>query len=880
MKRVRFGPRQSDVPDDVRREIELHLELRAREFEQQGLSPERARRAALEAFGDRGMIETEMRTLRGQTVRTLRNRQWLEELRQDIALAIRTLRRSPIFALVALVTLALGIGANVAVFSVVRSVLLRPLPYPEPDRLVTVWTDHRSRGRVEPEWFSPPDFADYRDDNRTFDGMAAWGGWGPTLTGTGDAESLTGGAVSWNFLDVLGVRVAQGRNFSREDDNAGAPPVVLLTDALWRRRFNADPRIVGQAIQLNGEPWTVAGILPADFRTQLPWQIIRPLRRPVPETCGRGCIVLRVVGRMKPGVSIEQAHADLATVAERLAREFPDESAGVKPWLIPYQEQLTGPVRQPLLALMGAVGFVLLLACANLAGLLVVRAGGRGREFAIRAALGAGRRRIVRQLVTESLVLAAAGGLLGFAAGWAGARLFTGLIPPNVQLVTTITPDLTVVLFALGVTLLAGLGFGLLPALQGGYSSLMSVLRTSQGESGRRVGRVRGGLVVVELAVSVILLVGAGLLLRSFLELQRADLGYRTEGLLTMGVNFPRQKYSEAAQAVLAIEDVMSRARAHPEIRAIEAADQVPLTPGGDQDLSVYPVGRPLQPGQRPFGAWYRTVTPGYLQLLEMRLVEGRLFTPEDREGGLRVGILNQEAARRMFPEGSPVGQVLAMGEDSTAPRVTVVGVVATGRPDGPNQPVKNELFLPLSQFPTRGAFLVVDPARDDAAAVSAIRNVLQEIDGEVPLAGVTTVGEQFADVTALPRYFAIIVSAFALAALLLALVGVYGVMAYVVSLRQREIGVRLALGAEPEGITRWLVGQGARLSILGLIAGVLAAVAATRIIRSLLFGVGALDAPTFLGVAVLLVLTTLAACWLPARRARRIDPVSALREE
>lgn len=876
----RFGPRAADAPEDVRREIELHLELRTREFEEQGMSREEARRAAEAAFGDRREIESEVRSLRGRTVRTLRSRRWFDELRQDATLALRGLRRAPLFAVVALATLTLGIGANVAVFSVVRSVLLRPLPYPDAHQLLAVWTDHRSRGRAEPEWFSPPEFIDYRDGNRTLSGLAAYSGWGPNLTGNGDPEMLTGGAVSWDFLRVLGIAPALGRDFEAADDHPGGPPVVILTDALWRRRFAADSGIVGQAIQLNGEPWTVAGVLPPEFRSPFPWQILRPLRRPVPDPCNRGCVTLRAFGRMRPGVTIEQAHADLVTVAERLGREYPDEHGGVKPWLIPLQHQLTGPVRGALVALMGAVGFVLLLACVNLAGLLVVRAGGRLREFGVRAALGAGRGRIVRQLATESLVLAVAGGLLGFTAGTAGARVLAALVPPNVRLVTDVSTDLVIVLFTIAVTVVAALLFGLLPALQGGGTGLMSVLRSAHAESGRRVGRMRGGLVVIELAIAVMLLVGAGLLMRSFVSMQRADLGYRTEGLLSVAVTFPRSRYPDPGTAVRAIEGLLARAGAHPEIRTIEATDQPPLAGGGDQDIAVFPDGRALAPGDRAPGLWYRTVSPGYLRLMEMPLVAGRLFTPDDRQGALPVGVLNEEAARQLFPDGNAVGRILTTGLDSTAARITVVGVVKTARPDGPLEPVKRELFLTLSQFPARGVVLMVEPAREAAGAVRAVRETLRELDGEVPLARVSPVDELYAGVTQLPRYFAMVVGAFAVAALLLALVGVYGVMAYAVSLREREIGVRLALGAAPGGLVRWLVGQGARLTAAGLLIGVVAAALATRVVSSMLYGVSALDGVTFGAVTLLLAAASLTACWLPARQARRVDPVEALRGE
>lgn len=879
-ERFRFGPRRQDVPGEVGREIDLHLDLLTREFEEKGMPPEDARRAATAAFGDRREIESSLRVLRARTVRTLRLSRWLDDLRHDLSLAARTLVRSPGFAAAALLTLALGIGANVAVFSVVRSVLVRPLPYPEAHQLVGVWVDHRTRGRAQPEWFGALDFADYRDGNRTFSGMAAWRGWGPNLTGTGDPEALAGAAVSWNMLDVLGVRMALGRRFTVQDDHAGAERVVVLTDGLWRRRFAGDTGVVGQAVQLNGEPWTVIGVLGPEFRAQFPWQILSPLRRPIPETTGRESFFLRVIGRLKPGVSLDQAHADLSLVAGRLASEFPESNAGITPWLIPYHEQLTGPVKRPLFALLGAVGFVLLLACANLAALLVVRASGRVREFGVRAALGAGRSRIVRQLLAETLLLAGAGGVLGLAIGWTGARLFSALIPPNVLLVTGIRPDLTVVLFALGLTLGAALLFGLVPAVQASTGSLMSVLRSAHAEGGRRIGRVRSGLVVLELAIAVMLMVGSGLLMRSFLAMQRADLGYRTGGLATMGMLLPPQKYPTPPSARLAIEAVLERARASPDIGIIEAVDQPPLTGGGDQDLSVYPDGAALPPGQRAPSVWLRTVTPGYLRLMDMRLVDGRLFTPDDRAGSPPAAILNQEAARHLFPDGRVVGRVLATAPDSTADRVTVVGVVATGRPDGPRQPVKSEMFLLLSQFTTRRVVLVVEPARETAAAVAAVRNALREVDGEVPLGAVGSIDQAFDDVTAIPRYFAIIVTGFGTAALLLAVVGVYGLMAYAVSLRRREIGVRLALGAAPGGVLRWLVGQGARLTAAGLALGIGAAAATTRVVAALLYGVSPLDPVTFIAVAGLLGAAALVASWLPARRARHVDPMSALRDE
>ena len=875
----RFGPRKRDIPRDVDREIENHLELRAREFEAQGMSPGEARKAALAAFGDRPMIEQEVREIRGSTVRTLQSRQWLHELRQDIGTALRGMRRAPGFALIALATLALGIGGNVAVFSVVRSVLLRPLPYAEPEQLVQLWTDFRARGsRDQPEWLSPAQYRDWRDNNTTFAGLTVFQGWGPNLTGSGDPELLNGGGVTWNFLDVLGVEPALGRDFVQADDDAGAAPVVILTDGLWRRRFGADPGIVGQAIQLSGEPWTVVGVLPASFRAPFPWQLIRPMRRPATSGCDRGCITLRGIGRMKPGVTLAQATADLAAIQDRAGRDFPEDEANVKPWLVPLQEQLTGPVRKALVALLGAVGFVLLLACVNLAGLLVVRGGARAREFAVRASLGAGRRRIVRQLVTESLVLASIGGVIGFFAGWGGARLLAALIPANLLLMVDIRPDLAVVLFTIGIAVLAGILFGLLPAIQAGRADLMAVLRTASGEGGKRISRVRSGLVVVELAIAVMLLVGAGLLMRSFMALQRTDLGYRTSGIVTASVVFPRTAYPRAADIRLRVDDFLARARANPEIKSIETADIVPLQGGGDQDMNFFPDGLPVP--ERPPGVWYRSVSAGYLSQMGFRLLSGRMFTDRDRDGQPMVAIINEEAAKGLFPGLDPVGRTMTSGLDSTADRFTVVGVVASTRTDGPSQPYKLEMFGPMHQFTSRAFNVLVEPARSTEAALNAVRAALKESDPAIPLSSVVSLHESFATVTALPRYFAIVLGCFAAMALLLAVVGVYGVMAYVVALRQREIGVRLALGAAPQGIMGWMIGQGAKLTIGGLLLGVVAAVVATRVLSALLYGVDALDALTFAGVAVVLAGASLVACYLPARRARGVDPVVSLRSE
>ena len=881
MKRVFHWSRgPGDAPEEVRREIEQHLELRAREFEAQGMSPEAARRAAIEAFGDRQAIEAEVRALRGTTLSERRRRDRLGALRQDVRFALRGLLRSPGFTLVALLTLALGIGANSAIFSVVRSVLLRPLPYPDADRLVQLWTDHRSRGRAQPEWLSPPEFFDWRDRNRTFATMAAYTSWGPDLTGAGEPEALGGVIVTGDWFKLLGTTPGLGRLLTPADDDAGAQPVIVLSDALWRRRFGADPGVLGRVLQLNGEPWTVVGVLPREFRPPLATtpEVYRAMRRPADSRCGRGCIVWRAIGRMKPGVTFAQAQADLGGVAAGIARDFPAENQGVGAWLVPLHEQITGPTRVPLLALTGAVVFVLLIGCVNLANLLMVRGAGRARELGLRAALGAGRGRLVRQLLTESSLLALFGGGLGLLTSVAGSQVLATLVPSGVRGIQRIGVDGVVVGFTAAITVLAGLLFGLVPAVQAARTDLMGVLRTSGHESGHRSGRLRDGLVVAELAFAVVLLVGAGLLLRSFLLMQRLDLGYRSRGVVLVSAAFPRARYADAARIRAATDLLLDRLRANPALKAAELTDLPPLT-RGDQDVTAIPLGEPRRPGQ-PESIWYRAVTPGYLRVMGMRLTAGRGLSAQDRDGAARVGVINAEAARIFWPGHDPVGRVLATGEDSTAPRITIVGVVASAHHDGPNQPLKPEIFVPFAQTPSRGITVVLEPAGSTETAVAAFRHALHEVDPLVPVAGADPIEQLVGTALSLPRLYALMIGSFAVAALLLAVLGVYGVMAYAVSLRQREIGVRLALGAAPVAIRRLVLGRGARLAALGLGIGLAGAVFIGRLLRTLLFGVSALDPGTFAGVAALLGMMALSACLLPARRAMRVDPLVAIREE
>jgi predicted permease len=881
MKRIfRLPDGRNRVTRDVNKELELHLELRAREFEAQGLSPDDARRAALDAFGDRETIEREVATIRASTVRERQNRDWFGEITQDLVVGLRGLRRAPGFTLVALLTLAIGIGANTAIFSVLRSVVLRPLPYPNPEQLIQVWSDHRARGRETPEWLAPTDFLEWRSENRTFAGMAAYQGWAPDLTGDGEPETLSGLVVSGNFFDVLGARAAVGRTLTMQDDDPGAELTVVLSDGLWRRRFGADPRVVGTGITLNGNSATVIGVLDPGFRAPIAStapDIYRATRRPADSRCGRGCVVLRVIGRLKPGITLAAAHADLSRIASRIAAESPQTNANVGAWLIPLHEQLTGSVKKPLLALAGAVAIVLLIGCVNLANLLLVRGAGREREIAVRTALGARRARIVRQLLTENGLLAIAGGLIGVALGLAGSRVLSTLVPAPVRQVQTIRIDLAVLLFAAIVTIIAGVAFGLLPALRAARPNLSASLRDGRGAIGGH-SALGSGLVVVQLSLAVVLLVGAGLLLRSFLAMQQVDLGYRDRGALLTSLAFPAARYQEPERFRAATEDLLTRLRTNPAVKSVEVTDVPPLS-GGDQDVGVVPEGMSL-PADGPPAVWYRSVSTGYMSSMRMRLVSGRYFEPADRQGAPNVAIVNEEAARRFWGAENPIGRTIALGTGPNATRLTVVGVIASSRHDGPNQPYKAELFAPQAQFPTRVMTLVFEPTRDAASLTTAFQQALREVDPLVPAAPLEPIEKTIGDAVALPRLYALLVGLFASAALLLAAIGVYGVMAYTVAQRKREIGVRLALGAAPSGIRRLVLGRGARLAAIGLAIGLAAAIGLGRVIRSLLFGITPFDVTTLVAVPIVLGGMALIASWIPARRAMRLDPVRAMRED
>jgi len=804
-------------------------------------------------------------------------------MHSEIRVAIRRLVQAPAFALIAIATLALGIGANAAIFSVVEAVLLRPLPYAEPDRLVVPWQDYSRRGGPETEWFSPGNFFDWRASNRTLEGMAVFGDWGPTLVGTGNAERLAGGAVSHGFFRVLGVEPVLGRAFRAEDDLPGAAPTVLISHGLWQRLLGGRDSVLGSSIVLDGEPQVIVGVLPAGFDFPLIGgsEIFRPLRLD-PVDAPRGSVFLRSVARLAPGVSLDQARQDLAAVAQRLEREYPQDNTGVGAHVTTLRQQLVGNLKPALLTLLGAVGLVLLIACVNLAGLLLVRFQGRSRERSVRRALGAGRWRLAAGVLAESTLLAGAGTAVGLMlAAWLVEGLYQ-LAPIPLPPAFRPTVNGTVIAFAIalaGVTAVLG---ALVPALSGGRADPARALREggAGGGAGRRGHRLRSALVVGQVALAFTLLLVAGLLLRSFVELQRVDPGFDPGGVLTFRVAVPPSGYPEDPQVAAFYDRYLERLRASPGVDSVGMVSWMPMS-GSDTDTSVVLEGEPApEPGQAKV-LWYRQVDPDYFRALGIDLVAGRTFTAGDSASAPRVVVLGEAAARRFFPQGEAVGKRLKPGGDPGAdePWWTVVGVVESVRHGGLDADPKLEMYLPHAQSPRRSMTVVVRSQGPPEAQVPAARAALGELDPTLSLAAVGTARELVSASVALPRLLTLCTLSFGLVALLLAALGIYGVVAQVVGRRTRELGIRIALGAERAAVLRLVMTQGGVLVAVGLVAGLAGAALAGRWVRGLLFQVAPADPGTWLGAIGLLAAAALLATWLPARRATHLDPLTALRE-
>ncbi len=805
-------------------------------------------------------------------------RWWMHALVQDLRYAARTLVGQPGASLIAVVTLALGIGANTAIFSAVNALLLRPLPYQDPERLVMVWEKRATEGVLN-NVVAPADYIDWAQMNTVFESTAAV--WSATvdLTGSGEPVRLFAGLVSPPFFDVLGISPAVGRSFRPEESTPGQERVAIMSHVLWQNRFGSDRNIVGGKILLNGVPYEVVGVLPATFEyPDSTIEIWTPLVLAAgSEAPSRGNHFLSVYARLNPGVTIEQARTDMDRVAAQLSQQYPDFNRRHGAWIIPLREELTGPVQSRLLLLLGAVGFVLLIACVNVANLLLARAAVRRREFAVRGALGAGRARLIGQALTESLVLALVGGIAGLLVARWGVDLLRSIAPANAPVVglAHLGLNVRVLLFSLALSIVAGTLFGLAPALQFAGQDLNDALK----EGGRSPMGVRRGLrmtlVVSEIALASLLLVGAGLTLRSFQTVMRAEAGFTTNGVLTALVTLPGSRYRTDEKLLSTFEQIEERFRSIPGVRRVGAAAALPLTGQGGRRGIIVEGYEPAP--DTPTRAHPRPITPGYFSALSIQLIAGRHFTSADRGGSPPVTIINETMARRYWPNTSPLGKrVLFVG---TKDWREVVGIVRDVRHWGLDQPVNPEMYLPLRQYPSSGVTFVMATDQDPGSLASAVREQLRGVDPDLPLSNVRTMEDVAARSVATRRVGMQLLGVFGALALILAAAGIYGVMAHLVTLRTGEIGVRMTMGARPGDVMGLVLKEALVQAVIGLTIGLTAALVLLRSLRSWLYEVSPADPITLASVALVLLATALFACLVPARRAMRVDPVTALRQ-
>jgi len=802
---------------------------------------------------------------------------------QDVRYGARGLLKSPGFTLVAALTLALGIGANTAVFSVVHAVLLRSLPYEHPDRLVAVWA-HDLKANEDHSYFSIAAVNDLRAQNRSFESLTGFSPrWSFNLRSEGEPERIYGFFVSANFLETLGATPVRGRSFTAEDDRVGAAPTAILSYGLWQRRFGGDPNLVGNPIELDNGPVTVIGILPADFQfldgtsrgeaveIWLPLQLNPVVQR------GRQVRLCSMVGRLRPGVTHRQAQAEFSGITTQFEKQYPDTDANIGANLVMLQEEVVGRARPLLLALAGAVGLVLLIACANVANLMLARATARHRQLAIRAAMGAGRGRLVRELLTESTMLSLLGAAGGVALAVWGVRVLVAMAPAALPRREEIAVDGMVLLFTLAVALVTGALFGLIPAMQASRVQVSDALKEgSRGSGGGTRHRLRSALVVAEVALSLVVVIGASLLIRSFIKLQGVDPGFTTENVVSMDLS---SLGADAARRTAMMEEIYTRLGALPGVIAAGESSRLPLAGvGGNPRSKLQIERRPLPPGEQP-EIDFRRASRGYFRAMNIPLLAGRMFQESDdaRPESPVVALINQTAVEKFFPGEDPLGQRVIFGGGQW---ITIIGVVGNIRHDGLGTRPRPEAYIHTLQGPLNNPQLVVRTAGDAAAAISSIRGVIRAVDANIVMSRVSTLGEVRYQSLAAPRFNTILFGVFAVLALALGLVGIYGVMAYTVTQRTHEIGIRMALGAQPGDVLRMVVGQGMKLAVAGAVIGLAVALGVTRVMSTLLYETSPTDPLTFVIVVTLLVGVALLACIVPARRATRVDPLIALRYE
>lgn len=812
----------------------------------------------------------------------------METLFKDLRYAMRSLLQHPGFTVIAVITLALGIGANTAMFSVINAVLLRPLPYHEPQRLVTIWEQSPERGLYQ----MPVSFANLRDwvdQNHTFDQISAYTFTSLNLIGAGEPAKLDAVRVSSNLFSLIGAAPQFGRTFLPEEDREGASNVVILSNAVWKDRFGADSGIVGRSLTLNNQSYTVVGVMSSGFQFPVgfgymgkvlndPIDLYVPVAATSDES-RRGSYSFFALGRLKPGVTIDQARAEMNAIESRLEQQYPGSNTGIGISLIPTQEQTVKEIRPALLVLLGAVAFLLLIACANIANLLLARAASRQKEMAIRSALGASRLRILRLLLTESVLLSFVGGVVGLLIAVWSTKALMALAPDNIPRLNEVGVDTRVFGFALVVSLITGIVFGLVPALHATKPNLNEGLKeglrgSMESTFGKRTRRV---LVVTEVALSLMLLIGAGLLIKSFLRLQQENLGFNPENLLAVSLELPDSTYPEDRQQAAFFKEALARLGTVPGVKSVGTTTGLPLTlslSGSDFRIE----GRPEPEAGQEMIIETRSVSPGYFGTLDVPVLKGRDFSDRDNSDAPAAAIINAELARVYFPNEDPISKRISFDDRQTW--MSIVGIVGDVKQQGLDSNAKPEVYFPYLQIPAPSMSVVVRTVSNPLSAVGAVKSQIQTIDKDLPIGDAETMQQLLAESSSGRRFNTLLLTLFATVAVMLAVVGIYGVMSYSVTQRTHEIGIRMAVGAQPSDVFRIVIGQGMLLAVVGVAFGLVGAFALTRLMTTMLFGVEPTDPLTFTSLAVLLIGVGLAACYLPGRRATKVDPLVALRSE
>lgn len=874
---------KKDVDDEVAEELEFHLEMRTHEYIARGFEPAAAREAALRRFGDLERVRITCRDIGRKRDTDMRRREYFGELRQDVTFAVRQLLAHPAFSLIAVLTLALGIGATTAIFSVVNAVVLRPLPVPAPERLVFLNEDFKG----DPSDVSAGNFVGVVEGQRSFSDLAAKQYSNFNLAEGGEPERVVGARVSASFFDIFGTRPLQGRVFRPDEDVPGHEQVVVLSHRLWKRRFGADPGMLGKDLRLSGSPYEVIGIMPASFDfTANSEELWVPIAFTPERKAMHDEHYLTVVGRLRDGVTLAQAQQDVAAIALGLKRDYPQDNSMLGFRVEPYMTQLVGDYRTRLFVLLGAVGLVLLIACGNVANLLLARATSRWREMAIRTALGAGRGRIIRQLLTESAVLALVSAIVGLFLAWWGMRSLVSLGPSGVPRLEQTSLDGTVLAFTLGISVLCSLVFGLAPALRAARSNVSATLKEGgRGSAGARRDLLRPALISIEVALSVLLLVGAGLLIRSALELQRIRPGFEPAGVISARLSLPITEYESPETVVNTLERITQDLAQAPGVRTAAVSTYIPMAPGGNGN-GLLPEGAPLVL-ENAVQSQLRIVTPDYLDTMGIRILRGRGFEAGDRNGSVNVAVLNEVAAAALFPGQDPIGKRFGcceMGPDGLPALKTVVGVAENVRGNGLAEGVYPEFYLPVAQAPPvawdwleRTVYVVARGEGAPEALLPSVRGVIGRVDPNLPLYQTSSMEDRMRASLATARFNTLLLALLGAIGLILAAVGIYSVIAYYVTQRTPEIGVRMALGATPGHVIRLVLRQAAIPVGLGLALGILSSLAATRVLAANLVGVDAKDPLTLASVVAVLAVSALLASILPARRAAQVDPKEAL---